>query len=889
VLGAAWDKAFHKDELAGIYRRWQESFQSPEAGEREIDRAFEEFFCREPVTDELAKVLRDRYAKVDFEVLIEQLRESFEWAGCPEPEGDVYAEIDGWIRDLQGMIEEKKPSMGLRPGSEAPIENVTLARKKYLESVVRQHRYLRFSGLAEVSGPTEVEMARVFVMPRVTAQSAAAQSAAERDPKKSAPAYRLLTAKKAPRRCVILGGPGSGKTTLLEAFALGAAKGAKFRWTREFPQLLPVFYRVRDLDQDLEEHGTIWDCIHYQCSRRLGATLPRGFFPEQMETGGLLLLFDGLDEAGSPASRNRIVDLVAEFGEGLSKNSRLLVTSRPHDYRHRFEGISYRHFELCEFDDGEIQSFIQGWRRIHEPDRSAAEEKGERLWGALQGRQDILPLARNALLLTMIVRVHFWLGALPDSRLGLYEKCTETLLKDWTKAAGLPESPIDFFRTHKLLERLAYEMQGEAEQLSQEMALQISRTDLARRFENYLEDEGCPDAFHLVEAVIHRLHARDAILVQYGTDQRGQDLFGFVHRSFQEYFAACWMAQELDEAEFQEALLQDREGWNETLYLAVAQLPDRRRRKTLLELLKLGRAEFAVSCLRAAPPEQPWLQALVRFLSRFTWEGRENEAFAVSACADACAGRAETREVLRAMFARDNREGQSLAAAVELAEELAQRGDEEARGLLDGFFAESAGLEEDMVEVAAGAFPYGEGTIEVPAFSMDRYPVTNLDYERMIPGHAKSRNRYSDADRQPVILVSWHEARLYCRWRGRGCRLPSEQEWEKAASWDAVAQRKRVYPWGDDFDASRCNTSESWLGKTSVVGAYPGGRSSYGCEDMAGNVFAWTESPGSEGSEFRVLRGGAWFLNHELAACAFRSDNDPQDRSSNIGFRCSRT
>jgi len=88
VLGAAWDKAFHKDELAGIYRRWQESFQSPEAGEREIDRAFEEFFGRKPVTDELAKVLRDRYAKVDFEVLIEQLRESFRWAGCPEPQGD---------------------------------------------------------------------------------------------------------------------------------------------------------------------------------------------------------------------------------------------------------------------------------------------------------------------------------------------------------------------------------------------------------------------------------------------------------------------------------------------------------------------------------------------------------------------------------------------------------------------------------------------------------------------------------------------------------------------------------------------------------------------------------------------------------------------------------
>jgi hypothetical protein len=166
-------------------------------------------------------------------------------------------------------------------------------------------------------------------------------------------------------------------------------------------------------------------------------------------------------------------------------------------------------------------------------------------------------------------------------------------------------------------------MQGEAEQLGDEMVLQIARDDLTQRFGTYLDDEGCLDAFHLVEKVVHRLHARDAILVQYGTDARGQDLFGFVHRSFQEYFAARWMAQELDEAEFARQLSENKAGWNETLYLAVAQLNDKRRRRTLLDLLKTGRAEFAVECLRAAPPEQPWLRMLVQFLARYTWGGQE--------------------------------------------------------------------------------------------------------------------------------------------------------------------------------------------------------------------------------------------------------------------------
>ena len=127
------------------------------------------------------------------------------------------------------------------------------------------------------------------------------------------------------------------------------------------------------------------------------------------------------------------------------------------------------------------------------------------------------------------------------------------------------------------------------------------------------------------------------------------------------------MAQELDASEFSARLAENRSGWNETLYLAVASLPDRRRRKTLLDLLRTGRADFALDCLRAAPPEQPWLALLVRFLSRYTWEGREYRDLSVSECADACAERPELWDVLRTMFERENREGQSLAAAVDLA------------------------------------------------------------------------------------------------------------------------------------------------------------------------------------------------------------------------------
>jgi formylglycine-generating enzyme required for sulfatase activity len=432
-------------------------------------------------------------------------------------------------------------------------------------------------------------------------------------------------------------------------------------------------------------------------------------------------------------------------------------------------------------------------------------------------------------------------------------------------------------------------MQGEAEQLQGEMSLQIARSGVARRFERYLKEGGAPDAFHLVERVIERLHARDAVLVQYGTDTRGEDLFGFVHRSFQEYFAACWMANELDAAEFRRRLFEARPGWDETLYLAVAQLPDRDRRGTLLELLKNGRAEFAVNCLRAAPPEQnQWLRLLVQFLARYTWDGQEYEGLTAGGCAEACAGKREAEEVLRAMFERENREGRSLAAAVELAEEFARRGGAWARGLIEAFFAEADGLTEDMVPVEGGPFPFGkEGRlVEVPAFSIDRYPVTNADFERMIPGHRKLRDRYSDTDRQPVIYVNWYEARLYARWRG--CRLPSEEEWEKAAGWDEAGRHKRVYPWGDEFEAERCNV-ENRVGKTTPVGAYPAGRSACGCEDMAGNVWEWTESLSGGDMNWRVARGGAGDVHRGSAACACRNGGAPRSRNFLIGFRCART
>ena len=170
--------------------------------------------------------------------------------------------------------------------------------------------------------------------------------------------------------------------------------------------------------------------------------------------------------------------------------------------------------------------------------------------------------------------------------------------------------------------------------------------------------------------------------------------------------------------------------------------------------------------------------------------------------------------------------------------------------------------------------------------------------------HARTMDRAAPVDPDhPVCHVTYWEAEAYARWAGK--RLPTEQEWEAAASWDPSSGARRLYPWGDEPPTPlHANIDQLSFG-TAPVGAYPRNVSPIGCHGMIGDVWEWTSSdflpwPGFEsypydeyskvffGDDFKVLRGGSWATRPGAVRATFRNWDYPIRRQIFSGFRCAR-
>jgi formylglycine-generating enzyme required for sulfatase activity len=244
-------------------------------------------------------------------------------------------------------------------------------------------------------------------------------------------------------------------------------------------------------------------------------------------------------------------------------------------------------------------------------------------------------------------------------------------------------------------------------------------------------------------------------------------------------------------------------------------------------------------------------------------------------------------------------------------------------------------IQQKMVLIPAGEFVMGNngrGTTDGPgdpdetpvhrvfvdAFYIDQYETTNSMYQEFVratsrhsPKHWKGKSYPEGKANHPVVYVDWYDANAFCQWAKK--RLPTEEEWEKAAR----GTDGRIFPWGSAYSNDRANTPQYWLAKgvsednlglkggTLPVGSFENGKSRYGLYDMAGNVYEWTSSwylpyPGNKvwnihyGNKNKVLRGGSWYdcLSYGcgLSAPTYnRSRFSPEIKNMGFGFRCAKS
>ena len=241
-------------------------------------------------------------------------------------------------------------------------------------------------------------------------------------------------------------------------------------------------------------------------------------------------------------------------------------------------------------------------------------------------------------------------------------------------------------------------------------------------------------------------------------------------------------------------------------------------------------------------------------------------------------------------------------------------------GLTACVYAEEDHGPAPMVMVQAGPFPYQNATdpeqwVFVESFLIDKYEVTNRFYCQFLNDVDSDGDHWDDKmeiDRcgepgsysytvqpgkegYPIRYVNLYDAKAFAAWRsgveGATHRLPTEQEWEKAAAWDPV--RRHHYRYGfqqDTIDSTWCNYNYN-VGRPTEVGHYDGtggtrnAVSYYGCYDMSGNVLEWCATP------YGVLRGGAWarFGNPgHYCRCTTRHGPAPRTRNNWYGFRLAR-
>jgi tetratricopeptide (TPR) repeat protein len=371
---------------------------------------------------------------------------------------------------------------------------------------------------------------------------------------------------------VILGAPGAGKTTLLRYLALHYAKAKRDGLERVVggsqedlgAVRLPILIRIADYaerldtEPDLSLHSYVQQFYRQWEAAFEAAEIPavRTTFPalllNQMHQGNCLILLDGLDEVFDQESRRQVVQgidaFVAKFAGGESGN-RFVVTSRIAGYRDVQLSARFQEFTIAEMAEAQVEEFLRRWCRAIE--EAQQPEAGEAQWvrqaeaevddilKAVRSSEGVKRLTVNPLLLTILALIHRNGSRLPERRVELYQLAVKTLTEDWQLGKKLPDAPKLVLKEQEAMELLAPLAYWMHEEKPSGMVTQAEATaQLAKTLAELNGVEpASPEIQQAVDLFLRKVRETTGLFVE-----RAPDVYGFMHLTFEEYFAARHIA-----------------------------------------------------------------------------------------------------------------------------------------------------------------------------------------------------------------------------------------------------------------------------------------------------------------------------------------------------------
>ncbi len=557
------------------------------------------YFNQSPYTPQ-SKADTDQWGQVlEFKQNFDKQGLWWPYIGKAKFETVVRTHLTNYIRSLPKTKEQAEPYAA----------DDTDLLGKYLDFIIQRNKYLDPRGIMQTRRSISLPLEEVFVTLKAEREARQDQidrrmfSAGEEwtealldDPYTRAffdrsPRTQNVELAKAVReqtRIVLLGDPGAGKTTLMRFLALQFSRahrdgmltvcdkeGNNYGKTQ-----LPILMRVADYA----------DAFAKDRNLHLRDYLPHSFtnldapsealaklFHKNLCSGSSLVLLDGLDEIVDRMDRSLIAREIEGFISAIDKRNRVIITSRIAGYRESPLDASLSLFVLRELEMNQIVTFLNRWCRaaekFHAPEADESEIKRraqieiEGILNSVRGSDGVKRLASNPLMLTILALIHRNGARLPNRRVELYELAAKTLLEDWQLARGIPSGVIiQETEAMQILAPLAFWMHSEKPRgVASEGEVKDKLTVFLAKRRGVTEDH--PDIPQAVDDFLRRVREHTGLFVE-----RAPTYYGFMHLTFEEYFAARYLLRSRMEAAKLIHQFRHQPRWEEVTLLAVGYL-----------------------------------------------------------------------------------------------------------------------------------------------------------------------------------------------------------------------------------------------------------------------------------------------------------------------------